>query len=384
MNAGAYDNDARSEATLPPVAGLSLQLDGETAFLLNAAELAVRGIGSVASDPFAMRVLSDVCINIESFADVKMNGRQIEARSLFRSMVEQEMRAGRDEGGKRVETLRSSDALRAALEFGAEDVSPSSLERIHRKLLSGTTRESFSGLLRTESRLVGGSRFHEFGSPYVTTDPADIPAMLEDLSAFCNMLALPPVAQAAIAHVQFVGIHPFARANGKTARALIQLVLQHRGLINGIVAPLSLAFVIAPHDYRNGVISALEALSGKNADASALNPWLRFFAQRCSAAAESATTAYRDAMGLQASWHARVSARAGSAASLIIASLPALPVFTVTSASAYIDRSFKRTASAVDELADAGIIVKVTEGKRNRIFECPEIIALYSNIRGFQ
>ena len=69
---------------------------------------------------------------------------------------------------------------------------------------------------------------------------------------------------------------------------------------------------------------------------------------------------------------------------MLIRALPGMPVFTATTASAYIDRSFKRVTAAIDELLCAGVIIQITKGKRNRVFECPEIVEAYADITGFQ
>jgi Fic family protein len=67
-----------------------------------------------------------------------------------------------------------------------------------------------------------------------------VPALLEDLCAFCNDDSLPAIAQAAIAHAQFETIHPFIDGNGRTGRALIHVILRRRGLAPVVVPPVSL------------------------------------------------------------------------------------------------------------------------------------------------
>ncbi|MEG2933802.1 MAG: hypothetical protein RR842_09500, partial [Gordonibacter sp.] len=99
---------------------------------------------------------------------------------------------------------------------------------------------------------------------------------------------------------------------------------------------------------------------------------------------DEALTFEQSVSSLQAAWLAHLGARSDSATTLLVQALPGIPVFTATSAAAYLDRSFKRTTSAIGELVAAGIVVQITEGKRNRVFECPDVLDTYANIKGFQ
>jgi len=76
---------------------------------------------------------------------------------------------------------------------------------------------------------------------------------MADLCAFCTSESLPAVAQAAIAHAQFETIHPFADGNGRTGRALIQLVLRRRGLATRVMPPISLVLATWATDYVDGL-----------------------------------------------------------------------------------------------------------------------------------
>ena len=59
---------------------------------------------------------------------------------------------------------------------------------------------------------------------------------MEDLTAFCTSETLPAVARPR-SRAQFETIHPFADGNGRTGRALVQLVLRRRGLATGYFCP---------------------------------------------------------------------------------------------------------------------------------------------------
>ncbi len=370
--------------TVLPLSRIELQLDNETARMLGDAELAVRSLDRRRESVLEEQAFVDACLHIESIANIKMTGKQASAQQVFRASIMQPQQQSGEGEQERSESLRNTDALLTARDLGSGPIRQGTFGEIHRRLLAGTTRDLFKGLLRTNVKQVGGSRYHSFGSPYQTPDPDAIPALLVDLAAFCDRVELPAVAQAALAHVQFIAIHPFERANGKTARAIIPMVFRHRGLIANAIAPLSLSMVVSSHDYQKGVMSTMQNLLEDNPDQQELNFWLRYFCTCCTRAVEEAASFEQKADTLQSAWLAQLGTRSDSATTLLVHALPGIPVFTAASAATYIDRSFKRATSAIDELVTAGVIKQITEGKRNRVFECPAIVDAYAHITGFQ
>jgi Fic family protein len=380
-----HDNDgspARS-SSLSPLMRLDVQVADDTEALLDRAESAVRTFDRHFDNELDARAFADSCLNIELIADAKMNGKQSSAEQYFRSAYKR-LQQQEQGGAHRSENLQSAEALRCALDLGGKPVTPESFYEIHRRLLAGTTREPYQTLLRTSPSQVGGSRFHRFGSPYHTPDPDDIPGLLNDMALFCNVTSRSAIEQAALVHVQFNAVHPFERANGKTARIIIQLIFRRRGLIEHAVAPITSALVTSSHDYQNGVTVTMENLTRSNPDQYELNAWLQYFAECCIQAADETRAFDNEVAMLQSRWLARLGTRANSAATLLVQALPALPVFTASSAAAFIDRSFKRASTAIDALESASIITQISEGKRNRVFECPDIISAYARIKGFQ
>jgi hypothetical protein len=51
---------------------------------------------------------------------------------------------------------------------------------------------------------------------------------------------------------------------------------------------------------------------------------------------------------------------------------------TIASAATLIDRSFPATNTAITRLAEAGILRQITVGRRNRVFEAPEVIEAFT------
>ena len=111
---------------------------------------------------------------------------------------------------------------------------------------------------------------------------------MEDLCAFCASESLPAVDQAAIAQAQFETIHPFADGNGRTGRALIQLVLRrlgpgHPGAAARLPGPGHLGQTIS-----TGSPSPATAPATGQAAQADLNMWVGRFADACQRAVRDA------------------------------------------------------------------------------------------------
>lgn len=373
-------------SSLPPLSRISLAMDSETADIITETERRIWAFSQLPDAGASLRAKAafDSCLHIESIANMKLTGKQVSVHEVFREAAVKPNEKTRTGGEGKRESLRNIDALLAACTVGRSHITVESFYEIHRQLLTGTSRELYQGMLRTHAQQTGGGRYQSFDEPYRPPDPESIPRLLVDLALFCNKAVMPAIAQAALAHAQFLAIHPFERANGKTARALIQLVLQHRQLLDRRIPPFSLVLALSPHGYREGVIATMKNLHRETPDPDELNAWIRYFANCLSRAIEEAERLFLAVGTMQDNWQTRVGARSDSASTMLIDSLLGIPVFTVNSASAYLDRSFKRVTVAAEELMAAGVIKQITQGKRNRVFECPAVVDAYARIPGFQ
>lgn len=81
--------------------------------------------------------------------------------------------------------------------------------------------------------------------------------------------ALHPVVCAALFHQRFTAIHPFRDGNGRTARALVMLLLWRAGFPTEI-----LAFQRILDERRDAYIASLRA-----ADRGSIQEWVQFFAE---------------------------------------------------------------------------------------------------------
>jgi Fic family protein len=236
--------------------------------------------------------------------------------------------------------------------------------------------------MRTVQNWIGGSSFNPCSAAFVPPPPEQVPWLLADLAAFCNDDSLPAVAQAALAHAQFETIHPFVDGNGRTGRALIHLILRRRGLAPRVVPPVSLILATLASDYVQALTAyRYEGEPSSQAAIEGLNRWVALFAGCCTRAASDAAGFERRMRGIRKMWRERLGpVRRNSTTDLLIDLLPGTPIVTVTGAASLLKRSFPATNKAFDQLLEAGVLHKITVGKRNRAFEATAVISAFSDL----
>ena len=198
--------------------------------------------------------------------------------------------------------------------------------------------------------------------------------LLDDLVDFCNADDLSPLTQAAIAHAQFETIHPFEDGNGRTGRALVQVLLRRRSLAPAYVPPVSVVLAANKQRYIRGLTDFREGR---------LNEWLESFAVAAARSAELAAGYLREVRTLQEEWRARLAPnvrRSDAAAWLLVDQLPAHPVISAPTAAAVIPRSKPAVNQAVAQLVTAGILVPLGGGQRNRLWEAPGLLELLAGL----
>ena len=363
--------------------GRHFTLEGDVAADVADAETAIVRLNAQASALADTEALARLLLRAESVASSRIEGLEIGARRLLRAEAARELgEPTRDVTA--AEVLGNIDAMSAAIsETGpGSPVSVDALLAFHQRLLENTRQSRYAGKLREKQNWIGGSEYNPCSAVFVPPPHELIPELIEDLCAFCNTESLPAVAQAAIAHAQFETIHPFADGNGRTGRALIQLVLRRRGLATRVLPPVSLVLATWARDYTDGLAATRYRgpATGKEAQAG-LNLWVGRFSGACQRAVHDATSFEDRIQQIQKEWRIRLdSVRSNSAADLLINSLPGVPVLTVAGVASLIGRSYPQTNAAIERLVAAGILTQYTVGRRNRTFEAGEIINAFTDL----
>ena len=359
--------------TPEPLAGLKPHVSVELASLLSEAQAAVQRLNSNAQP--ALTPLARLLLRTESIASSKVEGLQVGTRALARAEANAE--AGQTVAASAVEILANINAMELAVTDAAQpgEFTLADVRAIHRSLMRNSARPDIAGQIRTEQNWIGGNDWNPCGADYVPPPSEELPALLGDLCGAINDDALPPLMQAGLVHAQFESLHPFADGNGRTGRALIQVILRRRGLAPDYVPPISVVLAKRRARYIEGLVS----FRGPD-----VHPWLETFV---SAALEAAALAlgYLEAVRrLQETWRERLAAgpnpRKGATAWALIDELPGLPLVTTPVATARLNRAKSSVQQAIEELAGVGVLVPTRNTKRNRVWEAAGLLDLIERL----
>jgi Fic family protein len=369
-----YRRACAYDAFVPdPVAEFNDPVPAELAGVVSDAEAAVRALNERAHP--ALKPLARLLLRTESIASSRVEGLQVDARTLARA--EAKIERGRSIGPVVAEVLANIDAMELAVEetSAARAVTPERLAAIHRALMRNPPNARIAGKVRTVQNWIGGNAYNPCGAAYVPPPPEEVAPLLDDLCDLCNGEHLPPLIQAAIAHAQFETIHPFEDGNGRTGRALIHVILRRRRLAPSYVPPVSVVFAGQKAAYIDGLTGFQKGDVGE---------WIERFAAATARAAGLAGRYLAAVAEQQERWRARLMRRANlrsdAAAWTVIDQLPGYPVITLAVATAVTGRSKSSIAVAIDQLVDAGILLPTSASKRNRSWEADGLLDLLAGL----
>lgn len=364
-----YRRACRYDAFVPAGLDALPPLAPEVAGLVSVAEDAIRQLNAVAQP--SLKPLARLLLRSESIASSKVEGMQVDVRTLARAEARSDL--GQTIGMDALDVLANIDAMQLAVDeaTGSEALVLGDLIAIHRALVERAVNgDQLAGQIRDRQNWIGGNDYNPCGASFVPP-PADLVSdLLTDLVAFCNKETLPPLVQAAMAHAQFETIHPFEDGNGRTGRALVQVLLRRRGVAPNYVPPISVVLAGDKARYVEGLVAFRDGRE---------NEWLATFAEAAARAAELASSYLVRVQELQESWReqlARLGLRSDAAAWTIIDLLPAHPIISVPVAVEATGKSKPAINQAVAQLTSAGVLVPLSTGKRNRQWEAVGLLDL--------
>lgn len=227
------------------------------------------------------------------------------------------------------------------------------------------SNRAWAGRIREDQNWLGGSDHSPRSAVYVPPPPDYLDDLLEDLIRFANREDLPTLVQAAVLHAQFESIHPFTDGNGRIGRALINAVLQRRGLTHHALLPMASGLAALRQDY----FAALGAYRTGE-----LGPMFDLLARASIAAAQEARVSFVRLRAMPESWRVELARRADSAAARVLEQIFESPTLTAEDFVRLTGGSTSSAYGAIDVLADAGIIREVTGRKRDRIWVVSDIV----------
>jgi Fic family protein len=369
----------RYQAYVPDrLVGADVELPASVVADLVDVEQQVRHLNNQQPGLANLEPLARFLLRAEAVASSNIEGLVLNVRRLARSeAAERDGLPVTDATARAV--LGNIRALDESLALASDPTLPVTLDdllAVHRALLAGTRNEAWAGVVRSEQNWVGG--VNPCSAAFVPPPHEEVGGLLADLLEYMSGDEHPALLQAALAHSQFETIHPFADGNGRTGRALIQLVLRRRGVAPRVLPPVSLILATRADQY-------VQALDGTRTDSRTLAgklAWVELFLSATGRACRDAGLFAAELIDLEATSRAKLGrVRANSAADLLVTALPSLPVFSVSTAAAHIGRTFQATSDAVERLRDAGVVRQVTLGRRNREFEA---VGLFEAFTGFE
>lgn len=221
---------------------------------------------------------------------------------------------------------------------------------------------------RDEPVWIGGGSSTPVTADYVAPDHRRIGGAIDDLIRFSarnDLLLLP---QIAVAHAQFETIHPFADGNGRTGRALVQVLLRNKGLTRTATVPISGGLLVEKDHY----FDALGAY--REGDAGPIIDQFNHASLRAVSHGRQLTARMAE---LRDRWRESVHARSDSAAWRILDLLPAHPVIDAETVAREVGINPANVRRSVGPLVDAGVLVGSQHYKSHKyLYRAPEVLAL--------
>lgn len=186
-----------------------------------------------------------------------------------------------------LEVLGSRSALAFVDEVAADPTIPVDerlMRAIHGRVLEGQGELLTPGAYRVGENRVGGLD----GEIIFTTPPSgDVPELIRALASWLAIAAdagsPPSPVAAALAHLEFVAVHPFNDGNGRTARALSRLLLVRGGYaLDGLVS-LDAWLDLRRSDYFAAIRDSIGRSYAPGYDAT---PFVAFFLRAIAGAAD--------------------------------------------------------------------------------------------------
>ena len=175
--------------------------------------------------------------NLDEWFNVELtyNSNAIEGNTLTRQETALVLEKGITIGGKSLTEHLEATNHAKALEFiktlvskKSSDVTEKTILFLHECILKGIN-DANAGRYRSVQIRIAGSRV-------VMPNPLKVPGLMtEFVSWLSTENTLHPVALAGEAHYRLVTIHPFVDGNGRTARLLMNLILQMHGYPPAII-----------------------------------------------------------------------------------------------------------------------------------------------------
>jgi Fic family protein len=271
---------------------------------------------------------------------------------------------GSTEKRNATEIVGNVAAMKAALDL-ADRLDVDAVLTMHAALVAKTD-PGIAGRWREEQVWIGGDSFGPHGAMFVPPHHEHVPGLIDDLVKFTRRTDLPLLSQAAIAHAQFETIHPFPDGNGRTGRALIHAMLRGHGLTRNVTVPVSAGLLTDT----NGYFDSLTAYRDGNPAAI-----VEKLAEASFAAITNGRELVTELRAIRVGWDDKIKARRGATAWGLADVLLRQPVVDAATVATEIGVTPPNAQRTIAPLVEAGILTEFTGFKRNRMWQCREVLS---------
>lgn len=299
-----------------------------------------------------------VLLRSEAASSSQIENLTASARAVFSAEL------GAKTGRNAEQITANTRSLQAAIGL-SDDISVNAILTMHEVLLRNQPHHT-PGQWRQEAVWIGTRSDSPFGAEFVAPASRRVPVLIDDLVAFTDRVAIPPLVAVAVAHAQFETIHPFTDGNGRTGRALAQAMLRHRGITRSVAVPVSAGLLADVEGYH----AALSAYRLGD-----VNPIVRAFADASLRAVGNARQLVSEIDGIRAGWGKRLSVRRDSNAWKVLDILMRRPVLDGATVARELGVQPPNVYPPLRALVEAGIVRSKAEHGLGPFWRSDEILA---------
>ena len=268
--------------------------------------------------------------------------------------------------------LREVGNYVVALEYGLErlETLPMSLRLVremHERLMRGVRGDvATPGEFRHSQNWIGppGCTFND--ATYVPPPPSDLMTCLDAWERFLHDDSVPPLVHAALMHSQFEAIHPFLDGNGRVGRLLITLLLVSRDIIPSPLLYLSAYFEATRDEYYARLLGVTER--------GEWDEWLAYFLRGVVVQSEDAVDRIQRIDDLFVLWRRQLASGRSRFPERVLDLFAENPFWTVRNIADRLDVAFTTAQRAIDRLEMVGIVTRVGEARRNRVYCAADVL----------
>lgn len=216
---------------------------------------------------------------------------------------------------------------------------------------------------------------------YRPPSPLELPEFLQDLVTFLNESPLGPSAKVALMHYQLEATKMFSSDTEQLARALLVGIWRNTGLIKYLMPPIAITPALARRNH-DEVLRPYQFAPGLS-EMQMIDNWVYHTACASQNAFEVAQYGYTIARQTLDRWRGIIAeggTRLTDTMERLLVTVVGSPVFSASSAAEAIGTTFTTATKTIGVLEACGIVRQISQGRRNKVYECPGAVALFETI----